>query len=237
MPRWAEWTAVIAALVYALLFAHFQWGGPAAYVLALLPGVITYLVARSFLASVVVFLIPMYFVIGQATADRVHYQPFTWLDRAMPLWPEWIFVYATLYLCAFIVPLVVVRGSQLVERTLQAYLFVMLVSYVIFWFYPTVTPRVENQDVNGAAEWTLQLFYRLDQPYGCFPSLHVAYSAAGAFACCRVRPRLGRAMLAWTVLIAVSTIYTKQHFAVDAIAGGLLGIVAWALFLRTGVRR
>ena len=32
--RLAEWTAVIASLVYALLFVRFQWGGAAAYVLA-----------------------------------------------------------------------------------------------------------------------------------------------------------------------------------------------------------
>src|SRR5690242_16756796 len=104
----------MASLVYALLFARFQWGGPAAYVLALLPTLLVYVIASSWLAAAVIFLLPMYFVIGQATAGAIHYQPIIWLDRAMPLWPAWIFVYATLYVCAFVVPLLVVRGEPLV---------------------------------------------------------------------------------------------------------------------------
>ena len=237
MSRRAEWAFVIASLVYALLYARYEWGGAAGYVLGALPAAVTFVVSRSVTGALVVFLIPMYFVIGQLTASRPHYQPYTWLDHAMPLWPAWIFVYATLYVCAFVVPILVVRGRPLIAQTLRGYLFVILVSYAIFWVYPTVAPRVDNPSANGIAERALQLFYDIDQPYGCFPSLHVAYSVVGAFACYRMHQTLGRGMLAWSVLIAVSTIYTKQHFAVDAVAGGVLGIAGCAVFLRTGASR
>lgn len=73
--RLAEWAAVIASLVYALLFVRFQWGGAAAYLLALLPCLLAYLVARTLLASAFMFPLPMYFVIGQWTASWPHYQP------------------------------------------------------------------------------------------------------------------------------------------------------------------
>ena len=237
MPRWAQWAVVLASLTYALLSVRFEWGGIAAYLLGLLPALVTLVVSGSVTGAIVVFLIPIYFVINQLTASRQHYQPSIWLDDAMAVWPEWIFVYASLYLCAFLLPIVVVRGRWLIEHTLRAYLFVMLVSYVIFWIYPTVAPRVEGQSVTGPAERALQLFYDLDQPYGCFPSLHVAYSVVGAFACHHMNRALGRAMLAWSVLIAISTVYTKQHFVLDAAAGGLLGLAARAMFLRTSDRR
>jgi len=231
VSRRVEWAIVLASLIYALAYAWFEWGGVAAYMLALLPAAVTFVASRSLLGALVVFMIPMYFVIGHLTASRPHYQPYIWLDHAMPLWPAWIFVYGTLYLCAFVIPIIVVRGRPLINQTLKAYLFVMLASYAIFWYYPTVAPRADFQSINGIAEWTLQLFYDIDQPYGCFPSLHVAYSVVGAYACYRMDQRLGQALLAWSVLIAVSTVYTKQHFVVDALAGGLFGIAGCAMFL------
>ena len=231
MPRWAQWALVIASLVYALLYARFEWGGAAAYLLALLPVVLVYMVSGTWLASAFMILLPVYFFIGRWTERFPHHQPFTWLDRAMPLRPSWIAVYASLYMCAFILPLVVVRGRELFRQAMKAYLFVMLVSYAGFWFYPTVAPRVDRAVVNDFAEWMLQLFYDIDQPYGCFPSLHVAYSFVGALAVYRVHRRVGAAAVVWSVLIGLSTVYTKQHFAVDAIAGGILGVAAYWLFL------
>ena len=231
MPRLAVWAAVIASLIFALLFARFEWGGAAPYVLGLLPTVLAIIVTRSLLAGAFVFLMPMYFLIGQATAHRPQHQPFTWLDRAMPETPAWIAVYASLYVCAFVLPMVVVRGDRLFRQSLKAYLFVMLVSYAGFWLYPTIAPRIERATVRDFAEWNLQLFYDIDQPYGCFPSLHVAYSFVGAFACLRMDRVVGASACAWAVLIAVSTVYTKQHYAVDAIAGALIAVAAGALFL------
>ena len=235
--RLAEWTAVIASLVYALLFVRFQWGGAAAYVLALLPCVLAYVVARTLLASAFMFLLPMYFVIGQWTAGWPHYQPSIGLDRSMPLTPAWIGVYASLYFCAFLLPLVVVRGQELFRQTMKAYLFVMLVSYLGFVLYPTVAPHDGKIPVDGFAAWSLQLFYDLDQPYGCFPSLHVAYSFVGALACHRMNRAVGIAAAVWAGLIAISTVYTKQHFVVDAVVGVIEGVAAYAIFLHGSPRQ
>lgn len=232
-----QWTVIIAALTYALLYARYEWGGAAAYVLALLPAVLAWLVSGTWLAAAFVFLLPIYFVIGRQTAGDTHYQPVVWLDHAMPLSPAWIAVYGSLYMCAFLLPLVVVRGRELFRQSMKAYLFVMLLSYVGFWFYPTAAPRVEKAVVSGFAEWSLQLFYDIDQPYGCFPSLHVAYAVVGALACSRMHRGVGVAASLWAVLIGLSTVYTKQHFVVDAIAGGILGAAAYWLFLRQWPRQ
>ena len=116
---------------------------------------------------------------------------------------------------------------------MKAYLFVMLVSYAGFLLYPTIAPHGEPLRIDGFATWSLQLFYDIDQPYGCFPSLHVAYSFVGALACYRMHrgvglPRRPRGRL----LIGVSTVYTKQHFVVDAIAGAIVGTAGLRVFLR-----
>lgn len=226
-----EWAAILSALVYALLHVRFQWGGAASYLLALLPTALVWMVTRTWLAVAFTFLLPMYFVIGHATAGGVHHQPFIALDYLMPRSPRWTLVYGSLYMCGFLLPLVVVRGNELFRRSMQAYLFVMLVSYAGFLLYPTVAPH-QPLTIDGFASWGLQLFYDVDQPYGCFPSLHVAYSFVGATACYRMHRGVGKAAMVWASLIAVSTVYTKQHFVIDAIAGAIVGLAGYGLFLR-----
>jgi membrane-associated phospholipid phosphatase len=230
--RIVQWSLILGALLYALLFWYFAWSGGAAYLLAVLPVALAYMAARTWLAGAFMLLLPMYFVIGTLTAAQPHYQPFVGLDHAMPLWPEWILVYASLYVSAFILPLIVVRGRSLFQQTLKAYLFVMMVSYAGFVLYPTIAPRNDDVYVHDFASWTLQLFYDIDQPFGCFPSLHVAYSFVATLACFRTNRAVGIAAGVWSTLIAVSTVYTKQHFVVDAIAGTAIGLASYPLFLR-----
>lgn len=232
MRHTLEWLVVLGALIYSLLFLYLGWGAGAAYVLALLPVGLAYIAGRTWLAAAFMALLPMYFVIGQMTADWPHYRPSSALDDAMPLWPPWMLVYGSLYMAGFLLPLVVVRGRELAHQALKAYLFVMVVSYAGFLLYPTIAPRDERVTVTGFWEWMLKVFYDIDQPYGCFPSLHVAYAFVAAFACGRMHNGVGLAAGVWAGLIGVSTVYTKQHYVVDAIAGALIGFVAYRIFLR-----
>jgi membrane-associated phospholipid phosphatase len=230
--RIVQWSVIISALLYALLFSYFSWSGLAAYPLAVLPVALAWMVGRTWLAGAFMLLLPMYFVIGQATSGWPHYRPSFVLDDLMPLRPGWMLVYGSLYMSGLLLPLVVVRGVELFHQTLKAYLFVMSVSYACFLLYPTVAPRDEAVAITGFAEWSLKLFYDIDQPFGCFPSLHVAYAFVAALACSRMHRRVGIAACAWAALIGVSTVYTKQHYVVDAIAGALIAVVAYAIFLR-----
>jgi membrane-associated phospholipid phosphatase len=62
-----------------------------------------------------------------------------------------------------------------------------------------------------------------------FPSAHVSGAFAGAFAMMRVirEPKwIGRAYLVLAILIATSTVYGRYHYAVDAVAGLAVAIVA-----------
>jgi membrane-associated phospholipid phosphatase len=78
----------------------------------------------------------------------------------------------------------------------------------------------------------LRVAYSIDPPYNCFPSLHVAYAFVSALTCSRVHRGVGFVALLWAVLIAVSTVFTKQHYVLDVIGGGLIAWVAYAIFLR-----
>ncbi len=233
--RTAEWLLIAGALVVAVsapLLPDGRVGGVLVYVLAALPGLIAFLTWRTLLASTLVSLAPLYFVIGALTHGRSIYVPAIALDRALPVQPAWMVVYGSLYVFIVLLPLLVVRQQELLRRAMQAFLAVMIVSYVGFLLFPTAAPRPAQALGDGFFAWSLRLAYSLDTPYNCFPSLHVAFSFVSALTCYRVHRRLGAAAALWAALIGVSTLYTKQHYVADVIAGALAACVAYVLFLR-----
>jgi membrane-associated phospholipid phosphatase len=233
--RTTEWL-LIAGAVAAALLADFLLrspvGGLFVYVLAALPGLVAFLAWRTLLASTLVSLAPLYFVIGELTRGWPTYVPEVALDRAVSLQPGWMLVYGSLYIFVVILPVLVVGQAELFHRGMKAYLTVMLVSYTGFLLYPTLAPRPAEVLGDGFSAWSLRLAYSLDPPHGCFPSLHVAYAFVSALTCYRVHRGVGIGAGLWATLIAVSTLYTKQHYVVDVIAGTLAAYVAYVLFLR-----
>jgi membrane-associated phospholipid phosphatase len=81
--------------------------------------------------------------------------------------------------------------------------------------------------------WGLRALYSSDPPYNSFPSLHVAHSFVSALACSRVHRRLGIIAMIAATLVAFSTLFTKQHYVLDVVAGVSLAFVAYGIFLRS----
>lgn len=223
-------------IAFALLASHLaetRLGVAMVHALAALPGLLAFLAFRTLLASSIVSLAPLYFVIGDLTRGWSTNTPSTALDLALPVRSGWAFVYGSLYVFIVLMPLLVVRQAELYRRAMQAYLLVMLIGYAGFLLYPTVAPRPAQLPGDGFAAWSLRTVYAIDPPHGCFPSLHVAYSFVSALTCYRVHRGVGAAAGLWAALIGVSTLYTKQHYVVDVLAGALAAFVAYGLFLRT----
>lgn len=177
-------------------------------------------------------LIPVYIVIaGRVSIGALHRPALDW-DHALPLAPAWGLVYGALYMFLIVLPVFVVRQEGLLRRTVYAYLTVWIVAYLAFVLYPTEAPRPVRIEGNGFAEWGLRILYDADPPYNCFPSLHVAHSFVSALACYRVHRRLGAVALGCGALVGLSTLFTKQHYVADVIAGMIMALVAYSIFLR-----
>lgn len=178
-------------------------------------------------------LIPLYIFIPAVFPPPARFAPELPLDRALPLIPSWALVYGALYLFLILLPILVVRQDALIRRTVHAYLLVWISAYAFFFvLYPTQAPRPEVVPVEGFGAWGLRALYSSDPPYNCFPSLHVAHSFVSAFSSHRVHGRLGIVAITCAFLVAVSTLVTRQHYILDAIAGIGLAILAWLIFLR-----
>lgn len=178
----------------------------------------------------IALIIPVYHVIVMINRGRTVFTPELALDRAIPLEPNWMLAYGSIWIFAFL-PVFVVREPALTRRAMLAILAVIVISYVGFLVYPTVLPRSETVG-DGFLEHALEVNYSLDPPYNCFPSLHVAWAFVAALTSYRVHRGVGIAALVWATIVGVSTLYTKQHYVVDVIAGVAVAYAAYLLFLR-----
>jgi membrane-associated phospholipid phosphatase len=177
-------------------------------------------------------LVPCYLLIAnRAELGIVHAPELPW-DRALPLQPAWALVYGALYMFLIVLPVFVVREEAHIRRTFWAYVAVWVTAYACFLVYPTVAPRPPEVGGDGFAVWGLRFLYDADPPYNCFPSLHVAHSFVSALTCYRLDRRLGVAALVCASLVAVSTLFTRQHYIADVVAGIALALVAYVLILR-----
>jgi membrane-associated phospholipid phosphatase len=181
-----------------------------------------------------VSLVPCYIFVAQlARESGAAYRPELALDRAIPLQPIWTLVYSCLYLTLILLPIFLVRQEAHIRRTVYAFLTIWISAYAVFWFYPTIAPRSSDAvPGSGFAAWSLRQLYEMDPPYNCFPSLHVAHSFASAITCLHVHRRVGFAAIAAACFVAVSTLFTKQHYVLDVIGGIALAVIVCRIFLR-----
>lgn len=159
--------------------------------------------------------------------------PYRWLSEPMH------FAYWAYYLLIGIPPLAFAALGR--TAALRDVVFRMMLTYltcfVIFIVYPVYGPGLTLPRYSGPL--TDGLFYRLvraslgagDSPGCAFPSSHVAGAITIAFAAARWTPRwIGALLWAEAIGVLVSTVYTQNHFPIDALAG-----LAWGLLLQMAV--
>ena len=111
-----------------------------------------------------------------------------------------------------------------------------MVGLGIFLVCPTAVPAVSG--ATWAADSAFAFLKQVDASGNACPSLHVAFAVFAAAAIARSLRELGASrgprMLngLWCAGILWSTIATRQHVAIDVVAGALLGAAVAALYGR-----
>lgn len=119
------------------------------------------------------------------------------------------------------------RQKRRVYRHTTAIVLAMLLSTLIFLIYPTHVPRPEITGQDWLSRLVV-LIYAADEPYNCFPSLHVAIAAIKGVTLFRYGPRhfwFRFLTVMLVILIMLSTILIKQHFVPDLFGGLVLALV------------
>lgn len=158
--------------------------------------------------------------------------PLTAIDSWIPLQADgWAWVYISYYFYLIAVYLFV-RELQNVNQFFYSMSVSALIAAVIFFLYPTSIDRTLYPllQVNTSSEWILWFIRQIDHSLNCAPSMHVTMTVIAALTAFKESRRIGAVAILWAVLIAYSTMATKQHYFVDVASGVLFGIGMFASF-------
>jgi len=175
-----------------------------------------------------------YFFVQRHPAYSPMIMPQTAVDLIIPFQPAALLAYVSLWIYIGVGPVL-----QRTLREFAAYGLWMcalcIAGLAIFYFWPTQVPT----RILAATHFPgFTMLHRVDQTSNACPSMHVAVAIFTAVRIDEVlrstraplQPRMLNA--AWFLAIAYSTLAIKQHVVLDALAGGLLGIVFALMSLR-----
>ena len=150
-------------------------------------------------------------------------------DRKTPYLPLFAPMYFSTYIFV-IQPFFVLSDARQFYIMLISFIAISVLSSLIHATVPSKIERVEEVTIGGTSGWMLGLFQKTCKPYGNFPSMHVGLSVPVVAANFMAGgPAVGITILIWGVLIALSTLFTKQHYIVDVLAGMTGGVAIFIL--------
>ncbi len=156
--------------------------------------------------------------------------PITEVDRLVSFEPLALPIYLSLWIYVSLPPMLMLTRREIIEY--GGWIGgLCLVALGIFYFWPSAVPPA---NIDWAKYPGVAFLKGVDAAGNACPSLHVATAVFSAFWLHRqlLSAGFGRSSrilnACWCLAIAYSTMATKQHVAVDVVAGGALGtIVAW----------
>jgi len=130
------------------------------------------------------------------------------------------------------------RGA--LRHTVLALTVTFLCCYLVFLFLPVAGPYYQypRPSADFLDNPTARLVYATlatGSSYGAaFPSSHVAATIVAAVTTWRGDRRAGALLLLPTVLLAVAVVYCQMHYAVDAVAGGVVALGVLVVLRQAG---
>lgn len=176
---------------------------------------------------VILYWLVFYNAIGHFTKKRAVELPHnwvTWIDDQIPYFP---YAFDIIYYVGFVLPCLpyfFVANPTNTWIIIWAYFFTLSFSFVVFIIWPVQMWRPKTSKTP-----LMKLVHKYDSPSNCIPSVHCSYATLPVLSALLV------GWNAWPVLIGVgawviaSTVFTKQHYLVDSIAGIGMAILGFGV--------
>ncbi|MBS3140896.1 phosphatase PAP2 family protein [Candidatus Woesearchaeota archaeon] len=168
----------------------------------------------------------IYTIVNMLSIGRSYFHFAFAFEETMKVIPVFLIFYVSSYII-IAMPFFVLKRSYEIRKLVYVYWTIAIISFIIFLLIPAkvVRPVV----IDGFFAWVLNTFWTyFDLPYNSLPSLHISLSFAAAYL---MRKHLNFVyLLLWVLLIAISTILTKQHYILDIVTGLALSILVLSLF-------
>jgi membrane-associated phospholipid phosphatase len=175
----------------------------------------------------------VYFWLLNHSRSPVTVVPRIFVDRLIAFRPGALPLYVSLWIYVPLAPALLLLTREMKAYTV-ATLALSAVGFGVFILWPTAIPK---PDVDASMMSSIAYLKAVDASGNAFPSLHVAFGVFTAMLFERIlrEMRSGLFLRAlnwlWCLGIIYSTIAIRQHVALDAVAGAILGAIAGGLLL------
>jgi membrane-associated phospholipid phosphatase len=160
-----------------------------------------------------------YFLAGLLTEpSRVRYLSVS-IESNIPMRPNYSLLYLLLY-PIFMLPFFIVRKRAHFYQLIVADAFMLLICTVIFLAVPVAFERPPLlTPPSDFGTWVLLVIRGADPAWNCMPSEHCAAAMIAALSTREASRKWGIFAFVATIGIGISTLFTKQHYLGDVLAG------------------
>ncbi|MHB1590074.1 MAG: phosphatase PAP2 family protein [Sulfuricella sp.] len=175
-----------------------------------------------------------YFYLLKDPAYPTTVMPITWLDRLIGFQPLALPMYLSLWVYVSLPPALLATRHELYGYGL-AMAGTCLAGLIVFYFWPTAVPAAH---IDWAQYPGVDFLKSMDASGNASPSLHVATAVFSGIWLHHLLRRFGAPPWilifnwVWCIGIIYSALATRQHVAVDVLAGLVLGVLGAYLSLR-----
>ena len=151
------------------------------------------------------------------------------IDRKIPFVPAFAWVYFSIEV--FVLhPFLILSDERQFYWMFTCFLLNTFIFSLIHVVLPSKVERLEQANTGGIAGKMIRQWQKTCRPYGNFPSMHTGFSVPVVIANYMALGVIaGSITLVWAVLIALSTLFLKQHYIIDVLAALALGMLVSAL--------
>ncbi len=155
------------------------------------------------------------------------------IDEWIPLKPIWIWIYSGLYYPMIIFMVLLMKDYRMFNIIVINFFILMCFHMIFFLYFPVHTPASWRAHQNAKPTLSLKFLKYLqtiDKPSNCFPSMHVSVATLTSCHMYFILQDYALSLALFPVLIAISAVYTKQHYFYDLIPGAILGLLAFWIY-------
>ena len=151
--------------------------------------------------------------------------PRIFIDRMIGFVPEAWPLYISLWVYVPLAPALLLDRREMKLYALST-LVLSALGFAVFIYYPTT---ISTSAIDWSKHPSISFLKSVDASGNAFPSMHVAFAVFSAYWFARYLPRMGAPLVVraanwiWCAGIVYSTVAIRQHVALDAVAGAVLG--------------
>ncbi len=153
-------------------------------------------------------------------------------DKDIPLIPSFVWIYF-LYFVVILSPIpIILEDTYFFIQTVVSYFLTYSIGFAFFLNYHIrmIRPSFHALDLSQKA---LHFIYINDHGFNVFPSMHVANTVLVALIFIGYNKKVGIFFSMLALLISMSTLFIKQHYCLDVIAGFIEALFIYIIIFRS----